>query len=114
MAAIGELKYDVWAKYLAPDVIARMHRHYASRGPEWAVLIGQVREQMYVDPDGAQPASRALGRQWMALFHDMVGTDPAAVDGFRRAIAVEPVLRKGWGVSDEAIAWLRKGLTPTK
>jgi hypothetical protein len=49
----------------------------------------------------------------MELFHDMVGTDPAAVDGFRRAIAVEPVLRKGSGVSDEAIAWLRKGLVAT-
>jgi DNA-binding transcriptional MerR regulator len=113
MAAIGELKYDAWAKYLAPDVIARMRRHYASRGPEWAVLIGQVRAQMQADPDAAQPASQVLARQWMELFHDMVGTDPAAVDGFRRAIAVEPVLRKGSGVSDEAIAWLRKGLAAT-
>jgi DNA-binding transcriptional MerR regulator len=110
MAAIGELKYEVWAKYLAPDVLARMRRHYASRGHEWAVLIGQVRAQMQADPEAAQPASRTLGRQWMELFHDMVGTDQEAVDGFRRAITVEPVLRKGSGVSDEAIAWLRKGL----
>jgi hypothetical protein len=110
MAAIGELKYEAWAKYLAPGVIARMRRHHASRGPEWAVLIGQVREQMRLDPDAAQPASRALGRQWMALFHDMVGTDPQAVADFRRAAAEEPVLRQGSGISDEAIAWLRKGL----
>jgi DNA-binding transcriptional MerR regulator len=112
MAAIGELKYEVWAKYLAPEVLARMRRHYASRGHEWAVLIGQVREQMHRDPDATQPASQALGRQWMALFHDMVGTDPEAVAGFRRAIEEQPMLRKGSGVSDEAIAWLRKGLTP--
>jgi DNA-binding transcriptional MerR regulator len=110
MAAIGELKYEAWAKYLAPGVIARMRRHHASRGPEWAVLIGQVREQMRLDPDAAQPASRALGRQWMELFHDMVGTDPQTVADFRRAAAEEPVLRKGSGISDEAIAWLRKGL----
>jgi DNA-binding transcriptional MerR regulator len=113
MAAIGELKYEVWAKYLAPDVLARMRRHYASRGHEWAVLIGQVRAQMQADPEAAQPASLALGRQWMELFHDMVGTDQEAVDGFRRAITVEPMLRKGSGVSDEAIAWLRKGLGRT-
>jgi DNA-binding transcriptional MerR regulator len=111
MAVIGELKYAIWSRYLAPDVIARMRKHYASRGHEWAALIGQVREQMRLDPDAAQPASRALGRQWMELFHDMVGTDPAAVAGFRRAIEEEPMLRKGSGVSDEAIAWLRKGLS---
>jgi DNA-binding transcriptional MerR regulator len=110
MAAIGELKYEIWAKYLAPEVLARMRRHWASRGQEWAILIGEVREQMRLDPDAAQPASQALGHQWMGLFHDMVGTDPEAVAGFRRAIEVEPMLRKGSGISDEAIAWLRKGL----
>jgi DNA-binding transcriptional MerR regulator len=111
MAVIGELKYAIWSRYLAPDVIARMREHWARRGHEWAPLIGQVREQMRRDPDAVQPASRALGRQWMELFHDMVGTDPEAVAGFRRATEVEPMLRKGSGISDEAVAWLRKGLT---
>jgi DNA-binding transcriptional MerR regulator len=112
MAVIGELKYAIWSRYLEPGVIARMRSHHAARGHEWAVLIGQVREQMRLDPDAGQAASRALGRQWMDLFHDMVGTDPQAVAGFRRAIGEEPMLRKGSGVSDEAIAWLRKGLMP--
>jgi hypothetical protein len=93
MTAIGAVKYEIWAKYLAPEVIARMRSHYASRGHEWPVLIGQ-----------------ALGHQWLELFHDMVGTDPEAVAGFRRAIEEAPMLRKGSGISDEAIAWLRKGL----
>jgi hypothetical protein len=110
MAVIGELKYAIWSRYLAPEVIARMRSHYASRGHEWTVLIGKVREQMRLDPDAAQPASRALGHQWMELFHDMVGTDPQAVAAFRRAIEAEPMLRKGSGIGDEAIAWLRKGL----
>lgn len=82
MAVIGELKYAIWSRYLAPEVIARMRKHYASRGHEWAPLIGRVREQMRIDPDAAQPASRELGRQWMELFHDMVGTDPQAVAAF--------------------------------
>ncbi|MFC5550989.1 MerR family transcriptional regulator [Massilia aerilata] len=107
---IGALKTAIWAKYLAPDVIARMHRHYASRGQEWPALVGKVHEQMRLDPDAAQPASQALGRQWMELFHDMVGTDPQVVAAFRRATEEEPLLRKGSGISDEAIAWLRKGL----
>jgi MerR family transcriptional regulator, thiopeptide resistance regulator len=113
IAVIGELKYAIWSRYLAPEVIARMRSHSASRGHEWAPLIGRVREQMRLDPDAAQPASRELGRQWMALFHDMVGTDPDAVAGFRRASEEQPMLRKGSGISDEALAWLRKGLQKT-
>ena len=107
---IGELKQTIWARYLAPDVIARMRRHYIGRGHEWTILIGQVRDQMRADPDAAQPASQALGRQWMDLFHDMIGTDPEAVAGFRRAIEEQPMLRKGAGIDDEALAWLRKGI----
>jgi DNA-binding transcriptional MerR regulator len=110
MAVIGELKYAVWSRYLTPDVIARMRKHYASRGHEWTVLIGQVREQMRLDPDATQPASQALGRQWMDLFHDMVGTDPETVANFRRATEEEPMLRKGAGITAEALAWLRKGV----
>ena len=110
LAVIGELKQAIWSRYLAADVIARMRRHYISRGHEWTILIGQVRAQMRVDPEAAQPASQALGRQWMELFHDMVGTDPEAVAGFRRAIEEQPMLRKGSGVSDDAVAWLRKGI----
>jgi DNA-binding transcriptional MerR regulator len=109
-AVIGELKTDIWAQYLAPDVIARMRRHFAARGHEWTVLVGKVREQMRLDPDAAQPASQALGREWMDLFHDMVGTDPDAVAGFRRATEERPMLRQGSGISDEALAWLRKGI----
>jgi DNA-binding transcriptional MerR regulator len=112
MAVIGEIKYAIWSRYLEPGVIARMRKHSASRGHEWAPLIGQVREQMRIDPDATQPASRELGRRWMELFHDMVGTDPQAVAGFRRATEEQPMLRKGSGISDEAIVWLRKSLTP--
>ena len=114
VAIIGELKQAIWARYLAPDVIARMRRHYITRGQEWTILIGQVREQMRADPGAKQPASQALGRQWMELFHDMIGTDPEAVAGFRRAIQEQPMLRKGAGVDDDAVAWLRKGIHPTR
>jgi len=110
MRAIGELKYDVWARYLAPDVIARMRRHYAARGQEWTGLIDRVRAQMALDPEGTQPDSQALGRAWMDLFHDMVGTDPQAVEAFRRATAEVPMLRMGAGIGDAMIGWLRKGM----
>lgn len=114
VAIIGELKQAIWARYLAPEVIARMRKHYITRGHEWTILIGRVREQMRGDPDAVQPASQALGRQWMDLFHDMVGTDPQAVAGFRRAIQEQPMLRSGAGVDDDALAWLRKGIAQNR
>lgn len=110
MAAIGELKYGVWGKYLAPDVIERMRHHNATRGKEWGLLIERAREAMQADPKAAGPRARELARDWLALFHDMVGTDPAARDAFRHASAVEPVLRMGNGISEAMLEWLRQAM----
>ena len=110
MAAIAELKYAVWSKYLAPDVIAQMRRHHAGRGKEWALLVEQAREAMRADPKAAGTRARALAREWLALFHDMVGPDPAAREAFRHASTVEPVLRMGNGISEAMLAWLRQAM----
>jgi hypothetical protein len=48
----------------------------------------------------------------MAMFQDMVGTDPVAVEGFRRASANEPVLRMGSGIGDDMLDWLRRAMAP--
>ncbi|MFS2026120.1 MerR family transcriptional regulator [Massilia sp. CT11-137] len=110
-AAVGELKSDTWAKYLRPEVLDRMRRHIAARGHEWTPLIAQVQAEIKADPDATGPRARDLGRQWMALFHDMVGTDPQDVDAFRKATATEPLLRMGPGIGDATLAWLRKALS---
>lgn len=110
-AAVGELKFDTWAKYLRPEVLDRMRRHIATRGEEWTPLIAQVQDEVKADPDATGPRARELGRQWMDLFHDMVGTDPQDVDAFRKATATEPLLRMGPGIGDATLAWLRKALS---
>lgn len=111
-AAVGELKFDTWAKYLRPEVLERMRRHVAARGHEWTPLIAQVQDEIKADPEATGPRARDLGRQWMALFHDMVGTDTQDVDAFRKATATAPLLRMGPGIGDATLAWLRKALTP--
>ena len=110
-AAVGELKFDTWAKYLRPEVLDRMRRHIAARGHEWTPLIAQVQAEIKADPDATGPRARDLGRQWMALFHDMVGTEQQDVDAFRKATATEPLLRMGPGIGDATLAWLRRALT---
>jgi DNA-binding transcriptional MerR regulator len=110
-AAVGELKFDAWAKYMRPEIVDRMRRHFAARGQEWTPLIAQVQAEIQADPEATGPRARDLGRQWMELFHDMVGTEQQDVDAFRKATATEPLLRMGPGIGDATIAWLRKALT---
>jgi DNA-binding transcriptional MerR regulator len=110
-AAVGELKFDTWARYLRPEVVERMRRHFAARGHEWTTLVAQVQAEIKADPEGTGPRARDLGRQWMALFHDMVGTDPQDIDAFRKGTATEPILRMGPGIGDATLAWLRKALS---
>lgn len=110
-AAVGELKFDAWAKYMRPEIVERMRRHFTARGHEWTPLIAQVQAEILADPDATGPRARDLGRQWLALFHDMVGNDPHDVDVFRKATATDPLLRMGPGISDATIAWLRKAMT---
>jgi hypothetical protein len=112
--AIAELKYDTWSKHLRPIVIARMRRHHATRGSEWTGLIDKVRTGMQADPEAAGPQAQELARQWMELFHDMVGTDTRDIDAFRAAIASEPVLRMGPGISDAMLGWLRRALAASR
>ncbi|HEU5434911.1 MAG TPA: MerR family transcriptional regulator [Telluria sp.] len=107
MDAIGEVKLAAYAGYLTADELARMRRHQQTRAAEWRPLIAAVSAQMAADPSPATPAAAALGARWFALFQDMVGDDPATVPRFRLAVASEPLLRMGRGMTDEMVAWLR-------
>ncbi|TFW34013.1 MerR family transcriptional regulator [Massilia horti] len=106
--AIGELKFDVWAKYLAPDVIERMRRHHAARGGEWVALGERVHDAIRRRVAPSLPEAKELARQWGELFLDMVGPTPEATEQFRRANKCEPILRMGSGISDEVLDFLRK------
>jgi len=107
MRAINEVKLGLYAKYLLPDELAQMRRHFETRGQEWPGLIEQIQTQMRADPSPSNPAARALSAKWMALFHDMVGSRPETIQRFRTATESEPVLRVGRGMNDEMIAFLR-------
>jgi DNA-binding transcriptional MerR regulator len=110
--AIGEVKLELYAKYLPPEVIDQMRRHYATRAREWPALIDKVREQMQADPSPAAPRAKELAGQWFDLFQDMVGVDPATVASFRQAVENEPALRVGRGMTDEMIVFLRAAMRP--
>jgi DNA-binding transcriptional MerR regulator len=109
-AAAGALREATWRKHVRPEVVERMRRHHAARGHEWHPLIERVHAQSKADPEAAAPASRALAGEWLALFRDMVGTDPADIEAFRRATMQEPVLRMGSGIDNAMLDWLRRAM----
>ncbi|TWI64531.1 DNA-binding transcriptional MerR regulator [Pseudoduganella lurida] len=104
---IGELKLDAYAKYLQPNEVERMRRHQRSRGNEWFPLIEKIRRQFNADPGGQAPESVHIAQQWQALFHDMIGDDPATLPRFRAALDNEPLLQIGRGMTAEMVGWLR-------
>lgn len=104
--AMNENKLALYAKYLPPDVIARMRRHNQGRAQEWLPLISRIKEQMAVDPSPATPQARQLSREWSELLVDMLGPDPATMPLFRQAMQSEPALRQGRAMTDEMIPYL--------
>lgn len=109
-AAIGELKAALWSRHLRPEIVARMRAHLGARGQEWLPMIARVHAQKEADPQATAPLSRKLGKAWMALFHDMVGTDPGDIDAYRNALAQEPLLSMGSGIGAAETVWLRRAV----
>ncbi|WP_374580631.1 MerR family transcriptional regulator [Pseudoduganella sp.] len=107
-SANGEAKLAIYAKYMLPEEIAIMRKHFQCRAREWPELIGALRAQISSDPSPAAPAARELARKWFELFTDMVGTAPDARLRFRKAHDNEPALNAGRLMSDDLLEFLRQ------
>lgn len=107
-AANGEIKLALYAKYMLPEEIAVMRKHFQCRAREWPELIGAIRAQISADPSPAAPAARALARKWFELFSDMVGPAPDARLRFRQAHESEPALNAGRLMTDDLLDFLRQ------
>jgi DNA-binding transcriptional MerR regulator len=110
--AIAEVKFEVFAKYLPPEVMRQMRRHHQGRVREWPALMSAIREQMAADPSPHAAKARNLAGKWFALFQDMVGSAPETVLRFREAVEAEPMLQMGRGMTEEMIVFLRRARDP--
>ncbi|SFD62495.1 transcriptional regulator, MerR family [Massilia yuzhufengensis] len=107
---IAELRFDIYARYLPPETVARMRSHEKAHADHWIELAVKVRACMAADPAARSDEALALARQWFALFTGMVGDAPEVVEQFRRASSTEPMLRLGTGIGDDVIAFLRRAM----
>ncbi|WP_426343620.1 MerR family transcriptional regulator [Pseudoduganella sp. R-32] len=107
-AASGQGKLALYAKYMRPEEIETMHKHFRTRAHEWPALIGEIRAQMAANPSPSAPEACALAQRWFELFTDMVGNAPGVRERFREALESEPALRAGRMMSDEVLDFLRQ------
>jgi DNA-binding transcriptional MerR regulator len=107
-AASGQSKLAIYAKYMLPEEIEAMHRHFRHRAHEWPALISEIRAQMAADPSPLAPPARALAQRWYELFTDMVGSAPGVRERFRKALTDEPALNEGRMMSDDVLDFLRQ------
>ena len=107
-AAGGQSKLALYAKYMLPEEIEAMHKHFRSRAHEWPALIGEIRAQMAANPSPQAPQARALAKRWFELFTDMVGSAPDVRQRFRTALENEPALNQGRMMTDDILEFLRQ------
>ena len=107
-AASGQGKLAIYAKYMRPEEMQAMHRHFRTRAHEWPALITEIRQQMAANPSPLAPAARVLAQRWYELFTDMVGNAPDVRERFRQALENEPALNAGRMMSDDVLNFLRQ------
>lgn len=110
MAAVAESRIALYGKYLTPEETAFMRANYSKRAREWPALIAQVRKQIDAGAAPADPASRALARQWMELFKSYAGEDPATHLRIRAAHEKEPGLMAGSFVTADLLAFIGQAI----
>ena len=93
-------------RYLDPDAMRFMRRHYLESMRQWPGLIAELRQARR---DGlaadAEPVQQ-LARRWLALFRAYAGDDPQTQQKIREANQREPSLMQGTWVDEDLLHYL--------
>lgn len=103
VAAIADLKTDIYRRHLPPQVVERMLRYHHEHGRARLPMIEQLRVLAQEGEAPGSPAVQQLARRWSASFREMLGDDPAIIARYKELSISEPLLRMGRGMTDEMI-----------
>ncbi|MET0331498.1 MAG: hypothetical protein ABW154_08700 [Dyella sp.] len=106
--AIVEARLAIYARYLQPQELAFMRRHYGKQMHHWPALIAEVRQVMATDTPASSPQAQTLGSRWMAMFRSYAGDEPATQARIRQAHVSEPELLGGSFVDEALLDYLRQ------
>jgi DNA-binding transcriptional MerR regulator len=106
--AFGEHRLALYADYLDADELRHMRAHGNRHGEEWIALLAAVHQHIDTGAAPGDPASQALAREWMRLFHARIGDNPATLAKIRIAHEREPRLLAGTWATPEMLDFIRK------
>jgi hypothetical protein len=110
--AMAHARAALFAKYLTPTQTAQLRRRQLATDIDaWPRLAAQVREHMIArTPADAAPV-RALALRWQELFRRSLCGDDAAMElRIRKALAREPDLNLGVGVSPQLLKYVHTAI----
>lgn len=108
--AVRHSKLALYAKYLSPQELQRMHDGDERYVSEWPGLVAEIRCAMDSRQTVDDPSVQKLAQRWMDLFNAYVGTDPETHRKLQAAYENEPALLAGTGIDREMLAYLRDAL----
>lgn len=108
--AVRHSKLALYAKYLSPQELQRMHDGDERYVSEWPGLVAEIRRAMDSRQTVDDPSVQKLAQRWMDLFNAYVGTDPETHRKLQAAYENEPALLAGTGIDREMLAYLRDAL----
>ena len=108
--AVRHSKLALYAKYLSPQELQRMHDGDERYVSEWPGLVAEIRRAMDSRQTVDDPSVQKLAQRWMDLFNAYVGMDPETHRKLQAAYENEPALLAGTGIDREMLAYLRDAL----
>ncbi len=108
--AIRHSKFELYAKYLSPQELQRMHDRDERYVSEWPGLVAEIRRAMESGKAAHEPSVQKLALRWMDLLNDYVGPDPETHRKLRAAYENEPAILSGTGIDQAMLAYLRDAL----
>lgn len=100
----------IFARYLDPTDMERMHANYGRHMYAWPPLIADLIKARAADTPADAPHVQRMAQRWMELFAAYAGDDPATHARIREAYAKEPDLRSGSAVDDALLDYVRASL----
>ncbi|WEN13619.1 MerR family transcriptional regulator [Rhodanobacter sp. AS-Z3] len=104
----------IFARYLEPGEMRRMHANYGKQMYAWPSLIGELRQAIAANIPPEDSRAQPLAKRWMELFCAYAGNDPATHARIREAYAAEPELRSGSAVDGTLLDYVRRAIASTK
>jgi DNA-binding transcriptional MerR regulator len=112
--AYAETKYVIYQKYLSPDEMDFLRKHYINSTNQFPALIAEVFQHLEDGTAPDDPCMRPLVLRWMELVRSYAGDNPETQVKLGEAMAQHPELLEGSGIDQRLLGYVRQAMTHLK